>query len=147
VTFGNKMRGVTYGAELAANWKVTDWWKLAGNYTWLKVDLQNDGSSSPEYSAERSAPQNQFSLRSYWDLPHHFQFDAAAYYVDNVPQYRTTAYTRLDLRLGWQPTKSLDVSFGVQNLLDDRHPEVGPSFGVQPTQLQRSFWTKITWHF
>ncbi|HUG76083.1 MAG TPA: TonB-dependent receptor [Burkholderiales bacterium] len=36
------------------------------------------------------------------------------------------AYTALDLRLGWTPRPDLEVSLGLENLLDPGHVEWGP---------------------
>src|ERR1700730_13776209 len=35
VTLDNSLAGHTYGAEIAANWTVSERWKLAGSYSWL----------------------------------------------------------------------------------------------------------------
>jgi hypothetical protein len=35
-----------------------------------------------------------------------------------------------------------------RNLLDDRHPEFAPTFvGTQRTEIQRSFYGTVVWHF
>jgi iron complex outermembrane receptor protein len=54
---------------------------------------------------------------------------------------------RLDLRLGWQPTKNLELSLVVQNALDNQHAEAGRTVGIGPTEIQRSFYGKLTWRF
>jgi iron complex outermembrane recepter protein len=145
----NQMRGETYGAELAANWNVTDNWKLAGGYTWLGTQLHLDPTSNSFTSkdAEGDSPQHQFHVRSYLDLPYNLQLDAAAYYVDSLSHQHVPAYVRLDLRLGWHPTRNLDLSIGLQNLIEERHYEFGTSTGAQSTQIERSVYGRVTWRF
>ena len=149
VQLANNMRGETFGVELAANWKVTDYWKLGASYTWLKMHLRlKPGSNSATSTlAEGDNPQSQFQLRSYLDLPGNFQFDTAVYYVDALSHQNVPRYVRLDLRLGWHPVKNLELSVAAQNLLDKRHPEFGTSTGAQATQIQRGVYGKVTWHF
>jgi outer membrane receptor protein involved in Fe transport len=54
---------------------------------------------------------------------------------------------RLDARLGWRFTESLDLSVGAQNLLDPRHPEAGRLFWERTTEMKRSAYLKFTWQF
>ncbi len=86
-------------------------------------------------------------MRSYLDLPCNLQVDTAAYYVDRLKNQSVPGYLRLDVRLGWHPTRNLDFSVGVHNLMDNRHPEFGTSVGAQSTQVQRSIYGKISWSF
>jgi iron complex outermembrane recepter protein len=145
----NRMNGEIYGAEVAVNWAVTDRWKLSLGYSWLQVQLHLKPSSraSDAESAEGSSPQNQFHLRSYLDLPYRLKFDAALYYVDHLANPSVPSYLRLDARIGWHPTDAVEISLGLQNLLDNRHQEFGPSLLVNSTEIERSVYGKITWRF
>jgi iron complex outermembrane receptor protein len=86
-------------------------------------------------------------IRSSLDLPGRVEFDAAIYAVGGLSNQKVPSYTRLDLRLGWQPVKALGLSVAAQNLLKDRHPEYGSGEGVTATQVERSAYGKITWGF
>ncbi len=149
VQLANNLRGETYGVELAANWRVADFWKLGGSYTWLnmRLHLKPGSNSSTSTDATGDSPHHQFQVRSYFDLPYNFQFDTAAYYVDALRNQHVGSYVRLDLRLGWRPAKNLEFSVALQNLLDNRHPEFGTSQGAQSTQVERSVYGKVTWRF
>ncbi len=153
----NGMEGESYGAELYANWKVTDSWRLQPGYTWLSVDTRtksNDIDTALGLKNEGSSPQNQYSIRSQLSLPHNIEFDTNVYYVDNLKNTATTKntpakvanYTRLDLRLGWRPVKALELSVTGQNLLDDRHLEFSPD-DLVASQIPRSVYGKavVTW--
>ncbi len=97
--------------------------------------------------AEGESPQNQGSLRSYLNLPYNLEFDTSLYYVDHLSVFDTPSYLRLDARLGWQPTESLDMSIGMKNLLDDQHPEIGSTDSRSSTEIERSVYFKIDWRF
>lgn len=146
----NRMRGETYGVELATNWKVTDAWQLRAGYTWLNMQLHPDGSSlQPRPDAiEGNSPRNQFHVRSFLDLPYRLQLDTGLYYVDSLPNLGIPRYVRLDLRLGWHPRENLEVVLALQNLLDPRHPEFVPAFVTTPaTQAERSIYGMVRWKF
>ncbi|MBI2950411.1 MAG: TonB-dependent receptor [Verrucomicrobia bacterium] len=144
----NILDGETYGAEVGANWNATDRWRLNAGYSLLKMQLHNRGLDiAGDEHAEGNSPQQQFHVRSYLDLPYHLQLDSAVYYVDNLPNRRVPGYVRLDARLGWRPRSDLELSVAVQNILDDKHPEFGAGFLVEPVEVERSVYAKITWRF
>ncbi|MEW8052340.1 MAG: TonB-dependent receptor, partial [Candidatus Thiodiazotropha sp.] len=155
ISLDNRMSGKSYGLELVANWTVTDRWQIKMSHAWLKVDLQNDSTSNDTTSAETTdiTPEHQIQLRSQFDLPHQIEFDTSLYYVDKIPNSDITGYTRLDMRLGWRPSPSLEVALSLQNLLDDEHPEfiefsgfAGP-IGLKSTQVERSALLQLEWKF
>jgi len=147
--FDNMMDGETYGAEVAVNWNVTESWRVAAGFTCIEMDLDSDSSSGDTLAdeTERSSPQHQFHIRSYLNLPHNVQFDTALYYVDSLPAQDVSSYVRLDTRLGWRPTENLELSVGLQNLLDTEHDEYGLMEGAHPTEAERSVYGKVTWTF
>ncbi len=146
--YQNDMQGQVYGFELSSTWNVTDEWKLMGSYSLLRMDLHTSGFSSLGKidAIEDGSPKHQVSLRSYLSLPYHLAFDGSIYYVDSLNGRNIPAYLRLDLRVGWQPTKNVEISLGMQNLLDDHHPEF-TSFTTRDTEVERSFYAKLTWKF
>lgn len=146
MVFANSKHGNTYGAEIAANMNMTDRWKLAAGYTWFHMRLSHDQSSteSSMLNPEGSSPHNQYQLRSYLDMRNGFELDAAMYYVGSLPALSIPSYTRFDLRLGWRSTGGTEVSIGVQNLFDDRHPECNSTDGTVMTETERQVYAKIT---
>lgn len=142
----NQMSGESYGLELAANLEVSAIWRIKASHTWLKVNLEADSSSSDTMSTESTdiTPEHQTQLRSQLDLPYDFEFDTSIYYVDKIPNSEIDGYTRLDMRLGWNPDQKMELSLSLQNLLDDEHPEFiefsgfsGP-VGLKSTQVEHS---------
>jgi iron complex outermembrane receptor protein len=151
-TFSNGMHGNTFGAEVSADWKVVDRWKLTGSYSWLDMRLQLDPSSHDTSSATAAAgqsPRHQFQVRSYVTLPRKLDFDSSLYYVDRLPALNTPAYTRVDTRLAWRATESVELSLQGQNLLDGRHFEFidAPDQLYLSSQVKRSVYGKVTWRF
>jgi iron complex outermembrane receptor protein len=143
----NAMYGSSHGIEVASTWNVTNRWKLSAGYTWLKLQLHSHIPSSRPGNSELSSPQNQFNIRSYIDLPWNLEFDTALYYFDNVPRWNIPSYVRVDARLGWHPTKNLEVSVALQNIFDRKHPEFNNEQQIAPTELPRSGYVKLTWKY
>ena len=74
--------------------------------------------------------------------------DTALYHVSTLRGQQVPGYTRIDSRIGWRIRENIEVSGGVQNLLDNRHPEFnGPDLLVLPSQVRRSAYGKLTWRF
>jgi iron complex outermembrane recepter protein len=147
----NGLEGSTYGGELAATWQLTDWWRLQPSYSLLKMHMRTKGTStdvSSVRSAEGSSPQQQFSLRSSMDLPHQLSFDWTLRFVDELPALAIHSYFALDVRVGWKPTRSLELAIVGQNLLNSRHAEFVPTFiGTQVTEVPAGVYGQITWCF
>ncbi len=148
--FQNALRGQTHGVEVTPNWNVTRRWRLSGGYTWFGADLRNIAASATTRSPRLAldSPEQQWNLRSFLNLPGNLEFDTAVYYVSNLSHLGVPSYTRLDTRLGWRPTESLEVGVVGQDLLDSRHFEFGSANqAVTATEVKRSFYGKLTWRF
>ena len=153
VNRANKGRGETYGAEIAVTWKITDWWRLTGSYSYVKMNLHADPSLAASSAAsferiEGQSPQNQVYLRSSFDLPRHVQFDLTGRYSDALKGFTPgiPAYFTMDARLAWKPRPNLEFAIVGQNLLDNAHAEFGTSTLVRSplVEVQRSIYGQIT---
>ncbi|MFN0086234.1 MAG: TonB-dependent receptor plug domain-containing protein [Blastocatellia bacterium] len=153
VILGNRLLGESYGAELSSNWNVTTHWKLSAGYTFLRVQLhvypESRGQLLPDVENEEgNSPRHQAQLRSFLKLRRGLELDTSIYRVGRLTDGAIPGYTRVDARLGWQVAESLELSLGMQNLLDPRHPEFGTQqLGETPTQVERSLYGKLTWRF
>lgn len=147
----NNLFGESYGAEISVTAQVTKRWRLQGSYSYLNIQLhreRNSSDSATERSTEGSSPRNQFFIRSLVDLGWNIQFDSTLRYVDTLPGPKIPSYLALDVRLAWSPRKDLELAIVGQNLLDDRHPEFAPTFiGTQQTEVERSVYGTVVWHF
>ena len=147
----NRLDGETYGVELAATWDVADWWRLNSAFTWFQMDLRKDPISTDQnvVGFEGNDPAFQWNLRSHMDLPSNWEFDQSLYYVDALNSQQVRSYFRLDLRLGWRPTKDIEISIVGQNLLDNQHQEWGDD-RIQTNDrnlIERSVFGKLVFKF
>jgi iron complex outermembrane recepter protein len=146
ITLENKPRGETYGVEFAANWNVTRWWRLSPGYSWLREGLRLDASSTDTgtVATARDNPNSQFQLRSLLNLPHRVELDSNLYFVGRLANQAVPAYSRFDIRLGWRPKESLEVSGVLQNAFQPLHQEFGnPGLGGEESLLRRSAYAKL----
>ncbi|MGH7498626.1 MAG: TonB-dependent receptor plug domain-containing protein [Gemmatimonadales bacterium] len=146
ITFGNGVRGHTYGVELAAAYQVSSRWRLRGGYTFLRKDLSLKPGSNDlnRASAESDDPRHEFVIQSSADLPAGLELDAVLRYVSELPDPRVPSYGGLDLRFAWKPWERLELAVVGQNLLNDDHAEFIPS-GPLPRKVERGVYGKITW--
>ncbi|NNL65615.1 MAG: TonB-dependent receptor [Myxococcales bacterium] len=135
----------TYGVELDGRADITEWWRIIIGYTYLRNTLRSMDAS------------HQGLVRSQIDLPFDLEFDATLHLVGNITQHgdplaispaaNIPSYERLDLRLGWRPTDRIELSLVGQNLLDARHPEYVSELGIAASEIQRSFYGKVTYRY
>ena len=159
VAFENRMRGNGYGAEVGADWKLTDWWKVRGAYTFLELQLRPDpslpaASQTTARAQGEQSPDNEVYVQSSWNLPHNVEFDLIARYVDALRGFNPThaagvddavpAYITLDARLGWRPRENLELAVVGQNLLDSHHPEAS---GGSAVEIRRSVYGVVTYRW
>lgn len=144
----NNTRATSYGCELAANYRINDCWRLYGAYTLFEI---NSAAVNPGGGA---APNNELYLSSSWDLCCNWKLDLIGRYVDSLRIESVSGttlipnYFEMDARIAWQATRSLEVSFVGQNLLDSHHLEFIDGFsGLVATEVRRSWYGMLTWSF
>lgn len=137
----------TRGIEMVADWRVLDWLRLEGSYTYLKMRTPPPDGVNTDYSAK--SPDNQFALRCLMDLDSRTQLDLWLRRVGSLgAQTRDVpAYTALDVRFGYAVSKTLDLSLVGQNLLDRRHAEFVDSASRPLVYFARGIFAKATWRF
>lgn len=160
-TASNLAYGRSYGAEVSAKWQVTNDWLLEAGYDFLKLDLAvkaNSTAAQSTYNISGESPNNQFRLRSNFNITDNIEFDNVVYYVDSLPDSRTTtgtspdqngvpSYVRLDTRIGYLPNENLELSIAGQNLTDHRHQEFKQGDFNNKTEVGRSFYFKVVWQY
>jgi len=163
-TAANLGYGESQGFEISGKWQVTNDWRMEASYDYLNLDLHISDNSTDDTSiigavdglqvAEGMSPKNQIKLRSFYNITPKIEFDNILYYVDNLPTagatYRTTGipcYFRFDTRLGYLPSRNLDLSVGIQNLLDHGHREFKAALYNNQTEIGRTFYVKAVWQY
>jgi iron complex outermembrane receptor protein len=147
--YDNVIEGHTVGAEIAPNWKITDWWQVRGSYSFLHMSLRDKpgftdvGNLLSSYGG--SSPTSLVGFQSTFDLPKHFELDETYRYSSALPAQGVPSYSTADVRLGWHWREGLEFSVTGQNLLQPSHAEFagdpGPLVGIK-----RSIYAKITWN-
>jgi iron complex outermembrane receptor protein len=149
-TLDNKREGETFGVELTADWRATDWWRFQAAYTYLQMQLELDSDSKDtiRVGAEDESPHHQFCIRTFMDLPRDLELHFWVRHVDDLPGQEGDSYLAFDVRTGWKAHKNLDISVVGQNLLNSRHPEFRAELlESMASEVERSIYGKITLHF
>lgn len=148
ITFANGVKGRAYGIEMSARARLTDWWQLRGGYTYFgkKLKVKEGSNDSNKGSAESNDPKHQFLALSTLSLPAGFNLGTVFRYVGKLPQPEVDGYAELDIRIGFDINKNLELSIVAQNLLNKRHLEFIPS-SPAPRELERGIYGKILCRF
>ncbi len=144
-TIANGMDGETFGFEALTTLQPLDNWKLNFGYAWFDYNLDANGDSAENEGG--LSPKHQFQVRSYLDLPWALSLDTELYYVDQLKSADVPSYTRVDMRLGWEPTPNVAFSLSIENLLDERHQEFPTRSGVVYSEVPRIVYGQITFRF
>lgn len=149
-TTRNFMEGENYGLELNWVWQARQNWRIKAGGSWLYSDMRLLAESQ---DAERIAriegdsPEWQFKLQSYWEPNNRLAVDVFYYYSASLPLYGLPAYSRLDIRLGWQADNGLEFNLSAYNLLNDRHVEYESLDASIPTEVSRGVYGELIWRF
>jgi iron complex outermembrane recepter protein len=149
-TAGNKLRGETYGGEVALATQLARGWRVRASYSHLDIALHRMSGSNDltgELDEGRS-PRDQGTLWSQHDFSEHWRFDGILRAVSRLSATRVPGYLALDLRIAWRPNEQCEVSLNGRNLLDRRHPEFVPAtILTQPTETARSVYAEVKFGF
>jgi iron complex outermembrane recepter protein len=150
----NDMHGRAIGAEVAADWTPLDWWRLQAAYSYEKLKMLLEGTSTDEINkgnAQGDTPRHQVSLRSGFDLDRQVTLDLWVRGTGRIASIDGTAipgYVTMDVRMAWKPVKNLEFSVVGQNLFHNQHQEFIPEYiNTLPSQVVRSGYGKVTWKF
>jgi iron complex outermembrane receptor protein len=147
VMFGNGLYGSTSGFEIAPDWRPAPWWRLAGSYAYLHMDLNTRPYSvdtSTVKSTTGASPHHKVVIESFLDLPGRLEFSQIYRYVSALPAQQVESYQTVDVRLGWHAARHLECSVVGQNLLQPHHAEFGGDPGVL-VGIKRSVYAAMTW--
>lgn len=158
VSLVSRLGGETHGLEAATSWNLRSNWKVFTGYSWLQMRLNARDVADPSEArrSEAESPQHQFQIRSYLDLPYNLNLDTMLYHVGTLRAAQglgghpgVPAYTRLDARIGWRPSRSLEFSVALANLSDPMHPEfISSEASVRSgEQVSRGVYGKMIWRF
>lgn len=141
--FTNNMKGKSHGFEASLNWAVNERLKLAFDYSFLKLAVT--ALDPTQESAELLYPTHQVGVKVLWNVSDTWTLDTTASHIDNLSGGNVDAYTRLDLNLGGQLSKTLRFNLVGQNLLDKTHREFGSVTDANAAEIERSIFARLTW--
>ena len=133
-TFNNDATGATWGGDMVVAARWTDDWRMEVSYSRLHTRIDGPVLQFDEIGTPRQLAQ----VRSILDLGEAAEFNAAAYYVDEVPFLGVPAYTRLDLGMTWRPWPRAELAIWGQNLLESGHSEGSGA------QVPRGIYAQVT---
>lgn len=143
LSWGNGLKGHTYGLEAWGAYGVAPWWRLSAGFNILEERFRAAPGSVALAGAAQLGddPEAQAQLRSSWRVGR-LSLDAALRYVAALPDPALPSYVELNSRLGWDVSSRLELYLSGFNLLHDRHLE-RPGGDAIP----RSFVAGVQWRF
>jgi len=154
LTFENGMQGDTYGIEVWGNYRVNDWWRLTAGVNWLHENLGFKPGSSQIGGIEIAGddPNFQYSVRSTMNLSETVALDLSLRKIGALPAPFSPSYVELDGRIGWNVSKSLEISLRGLDLLHRNHVEFGTTtstlqVGPIGVETGRSVFLDAKWKF
>jgi iron complex outermembrane receptor protein len=145
VVLGNGIEGTTGGIEAWATYRASAAWRLSAGLTAMKQDLERKPGSTDigGVGLLGTDPSHQWMLRSTLDLTNRHEFDVSVRHVGALSHSTVASYTAVDARLGWRPTRALEISLTAQNLFDPGHPEFGAL--ATRSEIERGVFLKLLW--
>ena len=144
VQFTNEMQGTSHGLESAFNWMLNENLKISLNYSLLRMSLT--APDPAQESAELLYPDYQSGLKIFWNINNNWTLDTSVIHIAELAS-GVDAYTRLDINLSGQLTKSLRFNLTGQNVLEKNHREFGSPNDINAAEVERSIYGKLTWAF
>lgn len=144
LTWGNRMRGDTYGVEGWADWQVLSWWRLSPGFRTITEHLRLEPGASGILGTAQAGndPHWQFNLTSSMALAQRLHLDATLRHVSALPAPALPGFWELSARLGWRATRTLELSLSGSNLLHARHLELPLPYGEY---IGRSVFLRADW--
>jgi iron complex outermembrane receptor protein len=145
ITWGNGMRGHTWGVEAWGDWRVADWWRLSAAFSVLRERLAFKPASSGLLGIAQAGddPPEQASLRSSMNLGSRVTLDTDLRYVAALPDPAVPGYVELGAALAWNVTGRAQLSLVGANLLHARHQE----FPSPANAVPRSVYAQLRLRF
>jgi iron complex outermembrane receptor protein len=141
LTLDNGAGAVASGGELSAVWRMREWWRVVGAYSYSHVTFSGTPSETTG-----AVPEHQWQVRTSINPARRIDLDAAFYRVSPIATADIKAYSRLDLRLKWHLSPAFDLAAGVQNLLREARPEfVDVTTAIEPSLVRPRAYVEAAW--
>ncbi|HEV2135671.1 MAG TPA: TonB-dependent receptor plug domain-containing protein [Terracidiphilus sp.] len=150
VPIANSVDGNTDGIEIAPDWKVTPWWDLKGNYSYLHIKTQPRPAFAGTVaqvnasSYNGTSPHRETTAQSYFDLPHGFNFNLDYRFVSRIPFQGVGSYQTGDAHAEWKMDGNWRLFVTGRNLLQPQHQEFNGENGNR-VGIRREVFAGLTW--
>ena len=132
--------------DFSTTWRVLPRWRITAGGVALHEKLHLAPGSLDNGAGVQSLgndPSSWWSVRSLLDITPQHELDIGLRRVGSRPDPNVPAYTAIDARLGWNPTRNLGFSLVFQNAFDPSHPEWGAA-GTR-AEIERAVFLKVVW--
>ena len=142
--WGNGMRGDALGVSAWGNLQIADWWRLSPSFSLLRKNLRFDAGASGLLGVAQAGddPPSQAALTSSMDINARLTFDVSLRHVGSLPDPALPSYNTLSARLGWHPSRTLEISLSATNIIHAYHLEYPAPAGEE---IGRSFMVGARW--
>lgn len=141
ITFGNGLRGRSYGVEITNDVRPTSWWRTSVNYSWLRMHMDRRPGSidtSQQVRNEGGSPRHQLQMATTLHLPGRVRVDWFLRALSGLPALNLKGYTTSNATIDWAINSRASVYVQGRNLHQAGHPEF--TDGANGTfQIQRAF--------
>ncbi|MBD3291182.1 TonB-dependent receptor, partial [candidate division KSB1 bacterium] len=154
----NKMDGESFGGEISLKFNPLEWWQIQTDYSYLKMNmflpLDSDlHEIDRELNAfakgtEKESPENQFGLRTTFQIFDNLSFTLNYRWIDEIPQLNVNSYSNLDANFCLIINKQLKLNLIGHNLLREHHLEYIPAFrDIRNAEVERGFYSSLEYEF
>ena len=145
--FDNAREATVIGAEVAADFEISESWKVRSGFTFLDLKFEGDVVGTPiQPQTDAEEPNFVANPRSYLSITQDLDWDIGLYAVDRLDDLRVGAYMRVDTRLAYRPGPTLELVLGAQNLTQGQHDEFATTLLSSATDAERTVYFGVTWN-
>ena len=150
VPIANSVDGNTDGIEIAPDWKMTPWWDVKGNYSYLHIKTaprpQFAGTAAQvnATSYNGTSPHRQTAVQSYVDFPHGVDLNLDYRFVSRIPAQGVGSYQTADAHADWKINRNWTFFVTGRNLLQPQHREFNGDNGNR-VGIRRAVFAGFTW--
>lgn len=145
----NLLYGESYGLEMSSKINLTDKLNIAANYSFLKLYLHKKPHSTftTGEDEEHASPQNQFSIRSHYQISSNFKWNNLLFYVSKLKKHNIDSYVRFDSNISYNINKNTKLTVAGQNIFGKKRKEFIPFLYQEGTYSGQQFYGKINVKF
>ncbi len=136
---GTQLIDYLWGYEGVINYKVDNSWSLEASWSYHR------GKDNLTEKEVNNIPRNTGFFSSYYTLNEKIDLDLSYYYTGHTNSQENTQ--RVDFRIGYRPTTSVELSLVGTNLLDSKYTEGILEVKRANTNIERAIIGKISYQF